>query len=679
MLSARLPCSLILRRVADQVLRQALQRLVGLGADGGLLRGQLLLQLLGELDRQLGEVVDEVERVLDLVRDAGGERAQRRELLLHDQLLLCGLEPVERAVQAPVGLGVVERDGRVGGQVPQDVEVVLVVDVLAEALRGDDADDLVLVDQRQVQDRRRAGACHRRHVSLHVLLALAGKVADDDLLAPPEAPHREPGVVVEAVDKRRQRLAVLLGRRKVDAVLGLVDQADAEHGRIHQRVHVLVDRPDDLLDGELRGDVAADAAEQLDVLVGLLELLVLLLQLVGLLLHGHQRAGLQNRRHRVLAEPREPVQVGIAERLGVGHVVEDEDALEAALQRDRHGQHRLGDAEVRQLVAGGQSRCGAHDVDALLDPFGALGIPARDVVFGQRDAGELLGVVAGLRREEEVVAVHVTNEERALLRPGEQLHALFEQRVQHALEAHLAVDGLHDLVQRLELLGLRPHFGLAKTDLLRAIGHHLFEAAALGPELARAKPDDAEDHASGGKQHEKPRPPRGVPRRCDHEGVDGLGAFVVVEVLRLHPEPEVTGWKIGVVALRLGRPGRPVAVEPFQHRLVLRRVRVVVAGGRELDAQRVVARREPVQRGRGAILGGAAEEHASVVDRHAADDRRVGRLVALGDRRVVADEAVVAAEPHDAVGLRVDLGHREVGKPQQRRLVRIDTTHRSAA
>ena len=39
-----------------------------------------------------GEVVDEVERVLDLVRDAGGELAQRGHLLGLDQIGLGGLQ-----------------------------------------------------------------------------------------------------------------------------------------------------------------------------------------------------------------------------------------------------------------------------------------------------------------------------------------------------------------------------------------------------------------------------------------------------------------------------------------------------------------------------------------------------------------------------------------------------------
>jgi hypothetical protein len=44
-------------------------------------RGGGFLQLVQQLDGQPGEIVDEVERVLDLVRDAGGQLAKRSHLL----------------------------------------------------------------------------------------------------------------------------------------------------------------------------------------------------------------------------------------------------------------------------------------------------------------------------------------------------------------------------------------------------------------------------------------------------------------------------------------------------------------------------------------------------------------------------------------------------------------------
>ena len=56
------------------------------------------LQLVEQFDREAGKVVDEVERVLDLVRDAGGQLAERGHLLRLDQPVLgaaqineCGL------------------------------------------------------------------------------------------------------------------------------------------------------------------------------------------------------------------------------------------------------------------------------------------------------------------------------------------------------------------------------------------------------------------------------------------------------------------------------------------------------------------------------------------------------------------------------------------------------------
>ena len=78
MSSARLPCSAIFSRLPVSMLH----RVVDLGALVLVERGESrrggLLQLVEQLDRQAGEVVDEVERVLDLVRDAGGELARAR-------------------------------------------------------------------------------------------------------------------------------------------------------------------------------------------------------------------------------------------------------------------------------------------------------------------------------------------------------------------------------------------------------------------------------------------------------------------------------------------------------------------------------------------------------------------------------------------------------------------------
>ena len=42
---------------------------------------QHFIEFVGELDGKCREIIDKIERVLDLVRDAGGELPQRRHLL----------------------------------------------------------------------------------------------------------------------------------------------------------------------------------------------------------------------------------------------------------------------------------------------------------------------------------------------------------------------------------------------------------------------------------------------------------------------------------------------------------------------------------------------------------------------------------------------------------------------
>ena len=63
-----------------EVAGQHLHRLIDLGARVSAecrdCRCRGLLQLVEQFDRQAGEIVDEVERVLDLVGDAGGQLTQ---------------------------------------------------------------------------------------------------------------------------------------------------------------------------------------------------------------------------------------------------------------------------------------------------------------------------------------------------------------------------------------------------------------------------------------------------------------------------------------------------------------------------------------------------------------------------------------------------------------------------
>ena len=109
MLSARLPC-------CGDLLQIALQRrgqVVDLGAqvvgDGEFVRRHRVVQFVEQIDRQIGEIVDEVERVLDLVRDAGGELAERGHLLRLHQPVLGAAQIGER------GLGGGARAARLPG------------------------------------------------------------------------------------------------------------------------------------------------------------------------------------------------------------------------------------------------------------------------------------------------------------------------------------------------------------------------------------------------------------------------------------------------------------------------------------------------------------------------------------------------------------------------------------
>ena len=61
--------------------------------------GQRLAQFVDEFDRDRREIVDEIERVLDLVRDAGGQLAERGELLGLHQAVLRGAQVFQRLRQ----------------------------------------------------------------------------------------------------------------------------------------------------------------------------------------------------------------------------------------------------------------------------------------------------------------------------------------------------------------------------------------------------------------------------------------------------------------------------------------------------------------------------------------------------------------------------------------------------
>ena len=72
--------------------------------------GKRLPQFVDEFDRNPREIVDEIERVLDLVRDAGSELTERGELLRLDKAVLRGAQILQRCGQfARAGLHAFEQ------------------------------------------------------------------------------------------------------------------------------------------------------------------------------------------------------------------------------------------------------------------------------------------------------------------------------------------------------------------------------------------------------------------------------------------------------------------------------------------------------------------------------------------------------------------------------------------
>ena len=70
----------------------------------------------------------------------------------------------------------------------------------------------------------------------------------------------------------------------------------------------------------------------------------------------------------------------------------------------------------------------------------------------------------------------VDDQEGGLFRLGEENQALLQKRFQDILKAHFLVDGSHDAVECLQLLGLG-------TDLRGTLGDDLFQLPVLPGQL----------------------------------------------------------------------------------------------------------------------------------------------------------------------------------------------------
>ena len=73
-------------------------------------RADRSFQLVDELDRERGEIVDEVQRVLDFMGNAGSQLTERGKLFGLDQALLRGFQLIKRLCKLPgTGLDILKK------------------------------------------------------------------------------------------------------------------------------------------------------------------------------------------------------------------------------------------------------------------------------------------------------------------------------------------------------------------------------------------------------------------------------------------------------------------------------------------------------------------------------------------------------------------------------------------
>ena len=114
-----------------------------------------VVQLVGQFRRQRREIIDEIERVLDLVCDAGGELAERSQLLGLDQAILRGAEVIERSSQLPRAgfdtfeqANIFDRDGSLVGKSGSQLDLLFGKRPRLGARHNDDADRLAFAQHR---------------------------------------------------------------------------------------------------------------------------------------------------------------------------------------------------------------------------------------------------------------------------------------------------------------------------------------------------------------------------------------------------------------------------------------------------------------------------------------------------------------------------------------------------
>ena len=120
---------------------------------------KLLLQFTDEVDGERREIVDEIERVLDLVGDAGGHLAERGELLGLNQAVLRGSQFFQRFRQfararlnALEQADVLDRDGGLVGKGRCRLDLLIRERLDVRARQYEDADRFALAQHGNRED-----------------------------------------------------------------------------------------------------------------------------------------------------------------------------------------------------------------------------------------------------------------------------------------------------------------------------------------------------------------------------------------------------------------------------------------------------------------------------------------------------------------------------------------------
>src|SRR6185295_16776794 len=119
---------------------------------------QGVLQFIDQFARDTGEIVDEIERVFDLVRDTRSELAERCQFLCLDEAILrgpqifqCSRQLARAILHAFEQPDILDRDHRLVGECLDELDLLVAKGPRISALQGEDADDGSFTHQRNAE------------------------------------------------------------------------------------------------------------------------------------------------------------------------------------------------------------------------------------------------------------------------------------------------------------------------------------------------------------------------------------------------------------------------------------------------------------------------------------------------------------------------------------------------